>query len=413
MNDFRQNFLAESINNLSTLNKKLAEDSGEDLRRDAFRLIHTIKGGSQTFGLKNAAKLAGELENILADRENFDHNNQNLLLEGIELLSNSLRSGETNLSADFIEKLQTINQTATKSDILLTRIPPKVFKNLSNTEQNAAISALRRRENILCAEVGFELSNFADEYRNLRKELSEKSEIIAALPSAKFNSSGKIGFQLFLASRENKKYLQELLANYRAEIVSHTCADSATNDLFEMFSRVAAHGENIANQLGKEIGFTVLASETKLSAETIKILFDILLHLVRNAVDHGVEKSGKIEIQLFDDDEQLHLTVADNGNGIDLAKIRARAIEKNLISDDDVLNDQQTLELIFASELSTAATPTEISGRGIGLDAVKYLVEKSNGKISVKSRKTFGTIFEIFLPIKEMMNHKDTEDTKI
>ena len=102
----------------------------------------------------------------------------------------------------------------------------------------------------------------------------------------------------------------------------------------------------------------------------------------------------------------MHLTFADDGNGVDLAAIRLRAVEKDLISDDDVLSDEQTLELIFAPELSTLETATEISGRGVGLDAVKDTVEKIYGKISVKSRKTLGTTFEIFLPAAEKSQSK-------
>lgn len=402
MNDLRQHFLTESINNLTILQNKLADDFNENLRHEVFRTIHTIKGGLQTFGLKNPAKLAEELENILANHKIFDTNHKNLLLEGLERLSNSLLSDEVNLFDDLIEKLQNENQTTAESKIFLTRIPPQVFKHLAQNEQNSVISALRQGKNILCAEIGFEASNFANEYRNLRNILSKKSEIIAVLPSAKFGSFGKIGFQLFLASNETNENLQQLGKTYSAEITSYVCAKNSSNDLFKMFSQVVAHGENVAKQLGKKVTITILSSETKLSADTTKNLFDILLQLVRNAVDHAIKKSGKIEIQLFDETDGLNLTFTDDGKGVDLAKLRTRAIAKNLISDDDVLNKQQTLELIFASELSTAETATEISGRGIGLDAVKDLVEKMNGKISVKSRKTLGTIFEIFLPRYEL-----------
>jgi chemotaxis protein histidine kinase CheA len=403
MNDLRQNFLAESINNLTILHGKLREDFIENLQRDAFRIVHTIKGGSQTLGLKNAAKLANELENLLASREfSANNNSQTLLIEGIKLLINSLQSTETNFSADFIEKLQGENQIKTKSNILLTRIPLNVFKTFSQTEQRTAISALCEGKKILCAEVGFEIGNFADEYRNLRKILCENCEMIAALPSAKFNSHGKIGFQLFLASGETVENLRKTVEDFSVEISSHACTENPPKGLFEMFSQVAAHAESVANQLGKDINFTILASETKLSAATTKTIFDILLHLVRNAIDHAIEKSGKIEIQLFDENNGLNLMVADDGKGIDLAKIKTRAIEKNLISDDDSPDESQILELIFAPEFSTAEKVTEISGRGVGLDAVKHSVEKMNGKISVKNRNTSGTIFEIFLPKKEL-----------
>jgi chemotaxis protein histidine kinase CheA len=396
MNDLRQNFLAESLRKLAHLQKTIREDFDETRRRELFRTIHTIKGGAQTFGLRNPAKLAAELETVLSSRESLP--DRNLLLEGLALLSASIQSNEPNEPAGFLEKLFRQIQTTTKSEIFLTRIPPDIFNNFAKSEQTAAISALRRGENILCAEVGFEPADFAGEYRSLRKILSEKSEIIAALPSAKFSGSGKIGFQLFLASRETAENLQKAAENFAVEISSHACFENRPDDLFEILGQIAAHGENIAKQLGKSICINILTNETKLSGQKKQNIFDILLQLMRNSVDHGIEKTGNIEIRLFDQIGGLHLTFADNGKGIDPAKVRARAVEKNLISDDDVLNDQQTLEFIFAPELSTRETATEISGRGVGLDAVRELVEKMNGKISVKSRKTIGTTFEIFLP---------------
>ncbi len=399
MTDLRQNFLAESVNKLDNLQKILIETFNESERRELFRTIHTIKGGVQTFGLENSARLAEEIENVLSNRKIFA--DKNLLLEGIELLSNSLQSIEPNLPADFIEKLQSEQQTNAQSEIFLTRIPLAVFKNFSESEQTAAIAALRQGKNILCAHIGFEPAGFAGEYRNLQKVLREKSEVIAALPGAKFKSLGKIGFQLFLASRETPEYLQKLLEDYSAEVVSHTCPSDAPNALFEMLSQIAAYGENIAKQDEKSIKITILTNETRLSGEMANAVFEILLHLARNAVHHAFEKSGKIEIRLFDETDGLHLTFADDGNGVDLAKLRSRAIEKNLISDNDRLSDEQILELIFAPELSTLETATEISGRGVGLDAVKNRIEKINGKISVKSRKTLGTTFEIFLPVAE------------
>ncbi len=399
MNDLRQNFLADSLNKLDNLQTILEADLNESERRELFRAVHTIKGGAQTFGLTNPARLAEEIENVLSNREIFT--DKNLLPESIERLSNSLRSTEVDLSADFIEKLQSKAQTNTR-EIFLTRIPPAVFKSFSQTEAAATIAALREEKNILCAHIGFEPADLAVEYRNLQRVLSEKSEILAALPDAKFSSLGKIGFQLFLASRETAEYFQKLLGNHAAEIVSHTCPTDAPNVLFEMFSQIAGHGENIARQLGKVISITIITNETRLSGETAKAVFDILLQFLRNAVDHAFEKSGKIEIRMFEDADGLHLTFADNGKGVDLAAIRSRAIEKDLISDDDLLSDAQTLELIFAPELSTLETATEISGRGVGLDAVKDTVEKINGKISIKSRNRIGTTFEIFLPREKL-----------
>ena len=400
MNDLRQNFLIESINNLAELQKTLAVDFSGERQCEGFRVIHTVKGTSQTFGLKNSAKLADELENLLANREfSATENYKNLLLEGINLLIDSLRRENSEFPASFVEKLHTENlKSAANSDILLTNIPLKVFNNLSKSEQKVLIAALRQRKNILSAEVGFDAENFAERFRNLRIILSETGEIIAALPSQKFKDAGKIGFQIYLASDQTAKTLQKKTKNFSAEIVSYNADENAPINLKSMFTEIAAHGKNVAEQLKKEVIFTILANEIKLSAEQTKTVFDILLHLVRNAVDHAVEKRGSIEIRLFTGGEDLFLTVSDDGKGVDLEKLRTRAIVKNLISAEDILDERQLLELIFAAELSTAEHLSDISGRGIGLDAVKNSVEKSGGKISVKSRQTIGTTFEIFLP---------------
>ncbi len=400
MNDLRQNFLAESLNNLAELQKTLAIDFSGERQCEGFRVIHTVKGTSQTFGLKNSAQLADELENLLANREfSATENYKNLLLEGIGLLIDSLRRENSEFPASFVEKLHTENlKSAANTDILLTDIPLKVFKNLSKSEQKNLITALRQRKNIFSAEVGFDAADFADKFRNLRNILSENGEIIAAMPSQKSQNAGKIGFQIYLASDQATENLQQKTEDFSAEVISYNCDENAPGNLKSIFTEIAAHGKNVAEQLKKEVIFTILANKIKLSAEKTKTIFDILLHLVKNALDHAIEKRGNIEIRLFTEGKDLFLTVSDDGKGVNLEKLRSRAIAKNLISAEDILDERQLLELMFAAELSTAEHLTEISGRGIGLDAVKNSVKKSGGKISVKSHQTFGTTFEIFLP---------------
>ncbi len=108
--------------------------------------------------------------------------------------------------------------------------------------------------------------------------------------------------------------------------------------------------------------------------------------------------NGKIKINLKAEENGLSIIVADNGNGINPTKLKAMAVEKNLISENEILTEQAILNLVFQSELSTATEITEISGRGIGLDAVKTSIEESGGIIKVTSRIGKGTTFEIFLP---------------
>ena len=396
MSDFHQHFLTETIDNLINLQKRLAEDFSDERRREAFRTIHTVKGGAQTFGLKTAARLAHELENILS--ESRDLHDQNLLLEGIGILTETLRESEPTTPADYLEKLENARPKEAQRHLLLTNIPPEAFRSFSEQERGATLHALREGKDVYCAEAVFEVANFADEYRKLRKILSEKSDILASLPSEAHKSAGKIGFRIFLASREPVENLRAATRDFTIEISSHACADGESKDLFKMLSQIAVVAEETAERSGKHVNLTILSNDAALSAGRAKAFFDILLHLVRNAVDHGIERRGALEIRFFEEREGLYLSIADDGGGIDLEKVRGRALEKNLISADEPLSPEETLALIFAPGVSTAARVTEISGRGVGLDAVKTAVEEMNGKISVKMRKTRGTIFEIFVP---------------
>lgn len=400
MSDFRQTFLTDSINKLTALETQVEKDFTENQRREAFRTIHTIKGGAQIFDLPRAAQIAGELENLLSAGGRAG--DKNLLIEVFEVLIDSLRATEGDAPAGFLKKLRRAGQENSGSRILLINIPFEVFKNLSAAERNATVAALGDGKDIFCIEAGFAAADFVESYRNLQQILGETSNILASLPSEKHKSAGKIGFRIILASRESAEILQILIKNFDAEISAYDRKEEDSPEFYEMFRQIVAHGARIAEKSGKEIRFTVFSNGATLSADRINEFFEILLHLVRNAVDHAIEKTGSVEILFFDETDRLRLSVADDGKGVDLQKVRACAVAKNLISVDDVLNAHEILELVFAAEVSTADKLTEISGRGIGLDAVKNAVEKMNGKIFVRNRKTNGTVFEIIVPTKKI-----------
>jgi two-component system chemotaxis sensor kinase CheA len=141
-------------------------------------------------------------------------------------------------------------------------------------------------------------------------------------------------------------------------------------------------------------------------------IYDPLIHLIRNSVDHGIEspqdrltagkpECGKLTLTARHEQGRIILTVEDDGRGIDLEKLRRSAIQKSLISaeDADGLTDEQTLDLIFAAGFSTAQKVTEFSGRGVGLDIVKTNIQRVNGSIHVETVPGQGTQFEIVLPL--------------
>jgi two-component system chemotaxis sensor kinase CheA len=178
-----------------------------------------------------------------------------------------------------------------------------------------------------------------------------------------------------------------------------TAPANFSNDLGGVLSKIVSQGKIWANGLGKKAKFKILSDEPELDTKYLSLIFEILLHLVRNAVDHSFDQKGNIEIRLKEADGGINLTLTDDGKGIDPYVVRAKAIEQKLILPDTPLSEQETRDLIFLPGFSSAEKVTEISGRGVGLDTVQNLVVNARGTISVESRKGNGTVFEIFLPL--------------
>ncbi|MEM6469435.1 MAG: hybrid sensor histidine kinase/response regulator, partial [Planctomycetota bacterium] len=164
-----------------------------------------------------------------------------------------------------------------------------------------------------------------------------------------------------------------------------------------------------ASQCGKQVSFVVRGDHTELDKTVLEEIADPLLHLVRNAVDHGVETpeqrlaAGKSEeatlrIEAINQGTQLTLRVEDDGRGLDLSRIRYRAIERGLIAADESLSDDEVQHLIFAPGFSTAEAVTDVSGRGVGMDVVRETVQRLKGTIRLDSTPGKGARFTIILP---------------
>jgi two-component system chemotaxis sensor kinase CheA len=181
------------------------------------------------------------------------------------------------------------------------------------------------------------------------------------------------------------------------------------SEVFERFPRLV---RDLARKLDKRIELKIIGENTAADKTIIESLADPLLHLVRNAIDHGVEtpeqrgEAGKpetatIQLRAFQEGGQVIIEVSDDGKGIDPAVIRAKAIEKALISEAnaDTLSDQDAVNLIFLPGFSTATEVSDVSGRGVGMDVVRTTIEKINGQVSISSRKSEGTLVRLALPL--------------
>ena len=176
---------------------------------------------------------------------------------------------------------------------------------------------------------------------------------------------------------------------------------------FQRFPRMV---RDLSQKLDKEIDLRLLGEQTELDKTVMEKIGDPLVHLVRNSIDHGIEtpdireaagkpRMGVVELNAFHQGGNIVIEIEDDGAGIDKDVIRRKAIEKGVISESDILTDEQTYDLIFAPGFSTAAVVSDVSGRGVGMDVVKRNIRELGGTIEVKSEKGVGSKIIIRLPL--------------
>lgn len=179
--------------------------------------------------------------------------------------------------------------------------------------------------------------------------------------------------------------------------------------LFQKYPRIA---RDLARNLGKDVELVLVGEETEIDKTMIEDLSDPIIHLVRNAVDHGIEDAegrgaaGKpqkslVRLEARQEGDHIVIMVADDGRGMDAERLRAKALQRGLITDEEAstMDDRQSYNLIFLPGFSMADKVSDVSGRGVGMDVVRTNIQKLNGTIEIKSELGKGTTLIINLPL--------------
>ena len=246
-----------------------------------------------------------------------------------------------------------------------------------------------------------------DSLMNIVGEMHLVKNIIGRIARELRSAQGFMGFSVDLhkAQRGLERKLNEL---------QEGILEVRMVPLGQIFTRLAQVVRKYARDAGKEIDLQLQGEETELDKLMIEDLADPLMHLIRNAIDHGIEspetrrqlgkpEQGTVMLAAFPRGNHVVITIEDDGAGMDPARILAKAVEKGVLEPDHGLDPERDqrdiLDLIFLPGFTTRETVTEISGRGVGMDVVKRNVSKLSGMIDIRTELTQGTTFTLTLPI--------------
>jgi len=262
-------------------------------------------------------------------------------------------------------------------------------------------------------------SRRGDNFKLVEKNIIEMSEVVANIRLKLSLVYGDDESIFVRVSEENVAYIQRLTESissiYGNDKVVQEMQTAATKLSWKPLKAVARKYNSVvkasAVKLNKEIEFDIMNEATLFPPDVFDGLDDVIMHILRNSVDHGIESAdqradlekdiGTIQLSIDWDSNSRRITVKDDGKGIDTDVVTSKAVQKGIVTEEDVrkMSEQDKVNLIFSSGFSTASSVTEISGRGVGLDVVKTKVEELDGVLEVVSEINKGTTFTITMPL--------------
>ncbi len=256
----------------------------------------------------------------------------------------------------------------------------------------------------------------ADTIRIDVKKIEELGNLVGEMISSKVEidayistllSQGTYQRSVFNKLKKANKHLGNVVDRLRDLSLETRMVQVST--VFRRFPRMV---RDLAKEKGKDIKFVLQGEECKVDKTIIEEINDPIIHILRNSIDHGIENTeermqkqknpqGRIILKAYNEGNSIIIEVEDDGKGLDVEKIKSKALDKGLISQErvDKVSDKEALNFIFLPGFSTAEAITEISGRGVGLDVVRSHVEKLNGIIHVDSKPNQGVKFTLKLPL--------------
>ncbi len=433
MNEVIREFLIETNENLAQLDIDLVTLEKDPTERETlarvFRTLHTVKGTAGFLGLQKLQAVAHAAENLLGKlREGkliFNAEIASALLtvvDAVRKMLEAVEASETDGTGDFSALIATLERLNSGIAGGATVVAPQVAKQAPTPEpptlvgiRGAIASATSGPSPSLV--VAESTPQAAAESRG--PAVSDSSiRVDVGLLDKLMNLVGELVLARnqiiqFSTSQENTPFLGTvqrlnlLTTELQAGVMKTRMQPIGT--IWSKFPRVV---RDLALACGKQARIEMEGQETELDKTIIEAIRDPLTHLVRNAIDHGIEPpaerqargkaaEGRLALYAFHEGGKVIIEIADDGAGIDPQRIRSKAIQAKLVTPEqaDRLNDRDLVNLIFLPGFSTADRVTQFSGRGVGMDVVRTNIEKIGGSVTIDSRPGEGATVRMKIPL--------------
>lgn len=322
-----------------------------------------------------------------------------------------------------------------EKDVLQT---PKI----TNTKSSQSEQVENQIENQVESQIENQIENQIESQETKLNQILEHSSNIAAKENTTTNveilrvNASKIDFLMDLVGELviNRSMLNQMCNQLKVEFPKHakirrlmdidsylgrllgqlqkTVMEVRMVSLDQTFNRFFRVVRDLARDGGKQVELSIVGEDTELDKRVVDTIYEPLLHLVRNAVDHGIESieervkigkapQGKLQLKAYYQTDQVVIEIIDDGRGINIEKLKQKVVERRLRTFEEVemLKKQDAYDLMFLSGVSTASQVTEVSGRGIGMQVVKTVISNLKGSIEVNSQPKQGTTFILRLPL--------------
>ncbi len=443
-------FIASARDNVDNINRGLLslekEPSDRGALQGVYRSAHSLKGSALTMGFVRMGGLAHQMEDVLRELQKgqlrvagdlcdalFEANDTlSLMLDTLAVnkrmkvdvepkvkrLAGLLTSVQDNEECSEPEPVEEENQVrcgAGKNIDTRPTIPPMDTVRVSTAKLDELVNLADEAciaQNRLASEID-SLRRISARWQRSRREENRSLRLAETCSKNKIRPTSELaelGDSLDKAGRR----LQEAAENASRHIktLQLRSMEARMLPLALVFSTLPRVVRDLSRQFSKQVSFEVEGAETTIDKLVLEQIGDPLIHLVRNALDHGIEvpevrrrygksETGRIHLQAKQERGKVLVTLRDDGRGINHHRLKEAAIEKGVVHQQQIesWNPAQLMELVFLPGLTTSALVSDISGRGVGLDVVRTNVARLGGQVEVASRMGHGTTFVMSLPL--------------